>query len=173
MSRTAEEIERKYIIAVPDDGEMRKMPDYGESEITQIYLASPDGETHRIRKRVYPDRVVYTETKKVRIDGMSCEETEREISGEEYLALTERRDESRTPIEKRRVIFRFGDQLFEVDLYPGWKKTCILETELRSRGERPPFPAFLRVIREVTGVKGYSNADMAKAFPKEDKIEEM
>ena len=66
MNKSNLEIERKYIIAMPDIEEMQKMESYCKSEILQIYLPSKNDETHRIRRRIYSDKTVCTETVKVR-----------------------------------------------------------------------------------------------------------
>ena len=43
-----------------------------------------------------------------------------------------------------------------------------METELESRDTEVLMPDFLSIVREVTGNKLYSNASMARSFPKED-----
>ena len=73
------EIERKYIIEIPDFNLLAEASDYTVSEIEQIYLSSPSGITHRIRRRAFADRIEYTETKKVRIDKTSAYEDERKM----------------------------------------------------------------------------------------------
>jgi CYTH domain-containing protein len=65
------EIERKYIIKLPSIDDMKNEAGYTVSRITQIYINSPAGVTHRVRKREYADKTVYTETRKTRIDKMS------------------------------------------------------------------------------------------------------
>ena len=62
----------------------------------------------------------------------------------------------------------YGGQLFEIDVYPAWKNTAIMETELDDREREVEIPTFIEIIREVTGYKAYSNASMSKSFPKED-----
>lgn len=164
------EIERKYIIEMPEARLMESCAGYSKSEILQIYLTSPRGITHRIRKRVTDGKASFYETKKVRIDKCSSEELERELSEAEFFDLSKRRAEDSRPIKKVRHSFLYLGQLFEVDIYSEWSRTCILETELSSRDKWVIFPTFLRVVREVTGVKGYSNAAMSRAFPKEDGV---
>ena len=169
-SKTGIEIERKYIRALPAEDSYEGLCEYSRSEIVQVYLKSPLGITHRVRKRTAGGVSRYYETTKVRIDAISAEEREREISEKEFSALLELSDTSRRPIVKTRHAFIFGSQLFEIDVYPDWKKTCILETELESRDSSVDFPPFIRIIREVSGERAYSNAAMAKSFPKEDEI---
>ena len=162
------EIERKYIIAMPSVDSLSACPDYTKTEIEQIYLSGDARVTHRIRKRCYPDRTVYTETKKIRLDKMSADEREREITGEEYQCLKKDMKPDTRPIKKTRHSFTYGDITAEIDIYPEWERCAIMETELKSREENPALPPFIRILREVTGEWEYSNAGMAHAFPSED-----
>lgn len=161
------EIERKYVIKIPDKNTLRDLPDYTESEIVQIYVKSSSALTHRIRSRETDGKTVYTETKKIRIDKMSAIEDEREISGADFYRLSKEIKEGTTPINKTRYTFTYCGKTFEIDVYPEWNETCIMETELSSREEKVDFPPFIKIVLEVTGNKSYSNASMAKKFPKE------
>ena len=161
------EIERKYIIKMPSLKEMQSMEDYTESKITQIYLESARGVTHRVRSRVYGGQAVYTETKKTRIDEMSVYEDEREISESEFAEKSKNIDKSTRPIFKTRYTFSYKGATFEIDAYPEWKKHAIMETELKKREAVYEIPAFLEIVSEVTGEKEYSNAAMSKRFPPE------
>ena len=161
------EIERKYIILKPDPEILCKYEGYESSDIVQTYLTSDEGMTRRVRKRVYSDRTVYTETVKRRIDKLSSYEDERDISEEEYEALlSEIAKGTHHVIKTRRVIRCFGID-FEIDEYPEWKHTCIMETELASRDVSVTFPDCIKVLLEVTGDKKYSNAAMSRSFPQE------
>ena len=164
---TPVEIERKYVIRMPDISIMRAQTGYTVSEIHQTYLTSHAGVTHRVRMRVFPDKIVYTETKKVRIDAMSAYEDEREISEDEYLELIGCIAPDTHTLTKSRHTFTSYGQTFEVDIYPEWTRTCILETELSSRDETVTMPDFISVVKEVTGDKKYSNASMSREFPVE------
>ena len=170
MNKSNLEIERKYIIAMPDIEEMQEMESYCKSEILQIYLPSKNGETHRIRRRIYSDKTVCTETVKVRVDKMSSNEFEREISEAEFNVLASSFDPNTHPIDKTRHTFIYNTQLFEIDIYPAWKNTAIMETELESREAFVEMPCFIRIVREVTGDKRYSNAGMSRVFPEEDHL---
>ena len=163
------EIERKYIIEMPDFDILSKQENYRRSEIEQIYLDSPKGETHRIRRRVFSNYTEYTETRKIRIDKMSVTEIEGEISEQKYNLLKNDIKIETLPIIKIRHNFTYLGQVFEIDVYPQWKRSAVLETELADRKTVVSFPDFIRIIREVTGIKGYSNAAMSVSFPPEDK----
>lgn len=161
------EIERKYVITMPDLGELVRQDGYSVSKIEQTYLESEPTVTDRVRKRVYADRVTYTETKKVRIDKISSYEDEREIDESEYLSLIKRIKKGTRTLTKTRHTFMFSGKIFEVDIYPEWTRTCIMECELGSRDSLVEIPEFIRVITEVTGEKKYSNASMSEKFPDE------
>ena len=167
MNNIPIEIERKFVISIPEIGNLEKMPDYTRSEITQIYISSPQRITHRVRKRLYSEKTVYTETKKIRIDSLGAYEDEREISSEEYLSLSCNIKAGTNPIKKVRHTFSYEGKTIEIDIYPNWTKTAILEVELVSREDSFKLPDFIKVILEVTGDKRYSNAGMSCCFPSE------
>ena len=167
LSKYGLEIERKYIIAIPDLSIISKEQDYTKSNITQIYLEAPKGDTHRVRRREYKSETEYTETVKHRLSALVATERERTISEEEYYSLAGKMDRSTSPIIKTRHTFSYLGQTFEVDIYPAWKNSCIMETELRDQSEVVAMPPFIKILREVTGEKAYSNASMAKSFPEE------
>ncbi len=161
------EIERKYVIAMPDVDMMRAEDGYTSSDIVQIYLESAPHVTHRVRSRTMNGITKYTETKKVRISGMSAYEDEREIVENEFSELRKTIAPGTSPVIKTRHTFLYHGQLFEVDIYPNWKSTAIMETELPSEDTKTDMPPFIRIIKEVTGIKAYSNASMSRAFPDE------
>ena len=161
------EIERKYVIKKPSLDVIREKDGYTESAIVQIYLSSEEGVTRRVRKRSFPSRVIYTETKKTRIDSVSSYEEEREISEAEFLTLSRNVKEGTRPVIKTRYTFLFCGVTFEIDVYPDWEKTAIMETELENRETCAAMPDFIEIVSEVTGDRRYSNASMAHAFPDE------
>ncbi len=161
------EIERKFIIEMPDPKIFEEIEGYTRSEILQIYLVSEKGETKRIRRRHYPDKTVYFETRKVRLDPMSSTEIEHEITEEEFESLRTEKKAGTSPVNKIRYTFPYLGHIFEIDVYPEWKRSSIMEVELSSRNEKVVFPPFIKIIKEVTGIKDYSNASMSRKFPKE------
>ena len=161
------EIERKYVISLPDIAILKLQSGYTVSEIEQTYLESEPAVTHRVRARRRGDKTVYTETKKVRIDKMSVFEDERELEEEEYRSLLLKKAQDTVTVRKTRHTFIYKGQLFEVDVYPEWTRSAVLETELATRETEVEFPDFITVIAEVTGDKKYSNAAMSRKFPDE------
>ena len=161
------EIERKFIIALPDLKMLSRLEGYDKSEIEQTYLESPPHVTHRVRARRRANSVVFTETKKVRIDKMSAYEDEREIGVSEYRERLENIKDGTRTLYKTRHVFAYADHMIEIDVYPEWRETAVMEIELSSRDEKIELPAYTRVIREVTGMREYSNAAMSERFPDE------
>ena len=98
---------------------------------------------------------------------MSCIEEEKEIPKEEYSRLKGMRDHNRRIVKKNRHTFVYGGQIFEIDIYPFRKNSCVMETELQSESERPALPPFVKVVKEVTGDHRYSNAALAKSIPED------
>ena len=161
------ETERKYIIKMPDISRIESEKGFTSSEIVQIYLSDSEM-THRIRKRVYRcGKEEYTENTKRRISAMSSVESEREISENEFLKLMENIEPHSRPLKKTRITFEFSSKILELDIYPEWKKTCILEVELEGENEKIVLPEFLEIIEDVTGKREYSNHRMSFEFPKE------
>ena len=165
---SAIEIERKYIIKKPSVSLMEQLDGYTASEITQVYLKSERGVTRRVRSRKDAFGTVYIETTKVRIDRISAIEKEREITAEQFSALLLEIREGSEPIKKVRHTFSYSGQLFEIDIYPEWKSTAIMETELESAYKEVIMPSFIEILREVSGLSEYSNSAMSEHFPPED-----
>ena len=162
------ETERKFLIVYPDKDALLRFPDATVSEITQTYLLHPEGLSERVRRRIYADRTAYYHTVKRFLTAMTNEETEREISPEEYERLLERADPARTPVQKTRICIPHDGHVLEIDLYPFWKKQAVLEVELESEDTPLLLPSYITVLREVTGEKIYKNRALALHIPPED-----
>ena len=161
------EIERKYLILFPDVDAMRELPGFSKSNITQIYLNSQTGVTHRVRSRTTDGVTVYTENTKIRIDKISCIETENEISEDRFMTLRENIRVGSHPLTKTRYLFSYMERTIEIDVYPQWKNAAVMEIELPDKNTIPHIPDFIKIIREVTGEAEYSNSNMSHRFPKE------
>lgn len=164
------EIERKYLVKMPNLAGLSSLPSYTESEIEQVYLFAGEGKTHRIRRRTTGGVTVYTETVKERKSALSHYENEREIDRDTYLALYEKRDRDRDVIRKRRLTFVYEGQLFEVDIFPFYEKIAVVETELSGEDEEAVFPPYLDVLCEVTGDGRFSNAALSLSHPEEGSL---
>ena len=85
------EIERKFLVALPEESDLRKHAARCIA-ITQTYLlGTQEGASKRIRRSEEQGTVTYTSTEKTRIDMLQRIEIERELSEEEYRELQKQR----------------------------------------------------------------------------------
>ncbi len=161
------EIERKYVIEMPKEEVLLSFEGVSRSEITQTYLLSERGVSRRVRRRVFSDRHEYTLNEKKRISGMIAEESEREITREDYTALLRERDPARRTVEKCRYAFPYEGHIIEVDIYPFWQRTAILEVELSEESERALLPPVLKVLSDVSENEAYKNRSLSVSIPEE------
>ena len=164
MNINGMEIERKYMISMPDRAFLEAL---GYTEIVQTYLLGEVGSTERVRKRGRDGEYVYTHTIKYKINNMSRREDEREISESEYKELLKRADSERRTIEKRRYCYEYSGALWEIDVFPFWHDKAFMEIELASETQAIDFPPGISIIRELTDDKRYTNAALAKQIPLE------
>lgn len=166
MNHDKFEIERKYLIAYPDPEALRREAE--GTRIVQTYLVpEKPGRTDRVRARGQEGAWVYTHTVKERVSDLKCIEIEREISREDYEALLRRADPACRVIEKTRWVLPWEGQNFEIDLYPFWSDRAILEIELEDEAQPVRLPPLIRVLKEVTHDRRYSNAALAGKIPME------
>jgi len=162
MNTNGMEIERKYMIKMPDAAFLSALDC---TEISQTYLLGEKGSTERVRKRGKLGRYVYTHTIKYKISNMSRREEEHEISLQEYEELLGRADPERNTIEKERYLYEHSGLIWEIDIFPFWKDKAFMEIELESETQSFEFPPNISVIRELTEDKRYTNAALAKHIP--------
>ena len=53
---------------------------------------------------------------------------------------------------------------YEIDVYPFWEETAILEIELEHEKQKYTIPNFIEVIGDVTGNRDYSNSSLVSKF---------
>lgn len=169
---TGLEIERKYIVALPDEALLLAQPGCVKVRVRQVYLKSTEpGVSRRVRRWEENGKVDYRRTEKRRISAVTREETETEITAEEFEA---RRQNEADPlcreIEKVRYRIPYEGQLIEIDAFPFWHKQALLEVELESEEQTILFPPYITVIREVTEDGNYTNRAIAKKIPEEDTL---
>ena len=159
------EIERKFLIAMPDEAFLKSC---SASAITQTYLVCDGNTTERVRDRAYPDHCEYTHTIKYKLNNMRRIEDERQIDEDTYTALLKRADPARRPIRKVRYCFEHDGRLWELDVFPFWKNSAYLEIELTGENEAFTLPPGLRLKREVTDDPRYTNAALSLHIPDEE-----
>lgn len=162
------EIERKYLIKYPDLLRLEDLPNCSRVEMIQTYLRKqPDGTEARVRQRGQNGNYICYRTEKRRISDTTRVEVDRRIDMKEYVSFLAEADPSRRPIRKTRYCLTENNRYYEIDVYPEWSRQAILEIELRNEEEKVILPEWVKVIREVTGDKSYTNYEMAKTMPEE------
>lgn len=164
------EIERKYLIRMPDEAKLRTLPGCEVWDIVQTYLndGGVEGLTQRVRSVCCAGVTRYVYTFKRRVDALTCDEREREVSEAAYQRLLREANSALRPIEKRRFRIPHGGQLMEIDIYRFWDDRATLEIELKCEDEQPQIPDWLDVIRELTGERAYKNRYLAERVPMEE-----
>ena len=136
MNEVPLEIERKYLIRMPDRVLLDRLAarrDY----IRQTYLLPDEaGTTERVRLRGCGEEAEYTHTVKRRITDLTREEREETVSPRAYRTLLDRADPALRVIEKTRWCIPWKGLTLEVDCFPFWSDRAFLEIELP--GRRPP-----------------------------------
>ena len=156
------EIERKYLIWMPDEERLRSLDGCEVWQIRQEYLTDGKG---RIREIRTANGVHYILTEKKRISDVVREEAERELTKEEFDSLKRSVDPAFAPICKTRYRIPVGELLAEVDIFSFWKDRAIVEFELPSEDVHPRIPDWLTLIREVTDDRRYTNKNLAQNVP--------
>jgi CYTH domain-containing protein len=169
MNQNGLEIERKYLIRMPDEGLLSAMPGCETWEVVQTYLMDgPDGSTHRVRSILTRGETHYIHTIKRPLSQLSHEEWEQEVSLEEYESLLKDANPALHPIVKKRYRIPHAGQLLEIDVYDFWQDRATLEIELTSEEEQVSIPDWLHIVRELTGERAYKNRFLAECVPMEE-----
>lgn len=156
---TGIECEIKLLIKIPDKSVLKNFSAY-KADIEQIYLEGEEG-SHRIRKRVMGDTVIYNETIKMRINPAVSKEFDTRIDEYGYNELSKKADKEKHPIIKSRYCFFYKKQYFELDKYDFWDNKCTLELELKDENDEYELPPEIEVIKDVTDDKRYKNSKLA------------
>ncbi|MBQ9298341.1 MAG: AAA family ATPase [Clostridia bacterium] len=157
------EIERKYLIVMPDLNVLSKYVSTTVVNIVQTYLKSEPGKEVRVRQRGINGSYFYYLTEKIEISSVKRIEKERKISQRQYIESLNLADTSLKQIVKKRVCFVYDNQYFELDLFDFSKDKAIVEIELTRESAHINFPSFLNVIKEVTDDLSYRNIALAKS----------
>ncbi len=156
------EIERKFLIEMPDIEYLESLPNCEKVRIVQTYLNSSDDEEVRIRQRGNNGTYTYSKTRKINVDSMKRIEVETRLTQEEYINELLNADPTRGQIIKDRYCLCYKNQYFEIDIYPFWTDKAIAEIELISEDQKIELPDFINVIDEVTDDINFKNSEIAK-----------
>lgn len=168
MNQNGLEIERKYLIRMPDEKRLANIPGCETWDVVQTYLMDgPDGSTHRVRSIITRGETHYIHTVKRPLSQLSHEEWEVEVEKAEYETLLHEANPALNAIIKKRYRIPYEDQLLEIDVYDFWQDRATLEIELTSEEQQVNLPDWLSIVRELTGERAYKNRFLAESVPME------
>jgi len=153
------EIERKYLL--------RDVPDFPDGmqviRIEQGYLRTDENDSHvgRVRRSTFDDgRVVCKHTVK-RGFGLVREETERELTDEQFADFWPHTEGRR--LTKTRHVLTIGEVVWMIDVFDQMD-LVIAEAEVPTVDTPSPAPDWLEplIVREVTEDLAYTNANLAR-----------
>jgi len=167
------ESERKFLVDSPKSWfDLSEIVDnlVDIKRITQTYLTPiKEGQVIRVRKTIEglagKTKTVYHFTQKELVSPGVNKEKEKKISKEKYENLLGKSNKDKVPIEKTRFVFRYYDQVFELDVFKGHLKgAAILEIELNDIEDQVKLPSFLTYLKEVTDDIRYANYNLADHY---------
>ncbi len=159
------EIERKFLVEIPDAQWLASLPDCRRVEIEQCYLPTVVDERLRIRKWVENGQAIYYKTRRRRVNGKRIEVEER-LTQRGYLEMLEEAGPEARPLRKTRYSINYEGQLLKLDFYPFWQDRAMVKVE-QSEGDELRLPPELRQIREVTDDIAYKDYTLAAKMPKD------
>ena len=159
------EVEHKYLIEYPDLAFLESLPYCSKVDIVQTYLISQPGTQIRIRRRGSNGHYICYRSEKRRLSESRRVEVEERLTEDEYQKELKNADPAASPIQKTRYCLTEKNRYYEIDIYPQWSHQAILEIESRQEVD---LPDYIRVIREVTGDKRYSNYSLAHHMIEEE-----
>lgn len=158
------EIEKKFLVKMPDLKLLEKLSNVQKVEILQTYLNSKDGEETRVRQRGDGSSFIFTKTTKRSITGLKRVEVEKQIDATEYVAELLNTDTSLHQIRKTRYCISYNNSYLELDIYPFWDKMAILEVELSDEEETYELPDWIYIIADVTENEKFKNHSLAENY---------
>ena len=161
------EIEKKFLIKKPDLNLLESMPNCEKVDIIQTYLISDENEEKRVRQRGKNGSYIYTLTTKTHISDIKRFEVEERITEREYLTLLNDANTNLHQIRKTRYCIMHNNKYYEIDIYPFAEHTAICEIEMADESEKFELPEFIKIIKEVTNDKHFSNYSFSKQIPDE------
>lgn len=164
------ETERKFLVKFPSSWEDLSLMFenlVSIKRILQYYLIPKNGEqAARIRKTIdglIGNKEIYFDfNQKDRIDSISHKEKEYRLTKSQYEKHLKEIDPNKFPVEKTRFVFKYNDQIFELDAFKGrLNGLAILEIELKNKDSKIELPPFIKIIKEVSRDKKYNNFNLA------------
>jgi CYTH domain-containing protein/predicted ATPase len=154
------EIERKFLVEMPDLALLEKLPGCRRVEIEQAYLPTTNDEKLRIRKWVEDGQAIYYKTRRRRVNGRRLEVEER-LTQRGYMEMMEEAGSALQLLHKTRYSIPYQGQQFQLNVYPFWADRAVVKLELNEENADVQLPPQLKLIREVTGEREYKDYTLA------------
>lgn len=162
------EIERKFLISMPDMDRLNSLADNPLCDVTKVdiiqtYLKSEDLNVEvRVRQRGLNGNYTFTQTTKRDVSNTTRIETERRLTEKEYVTLLMNADTECRQIRKTRYCVVYKSQYFEIDIFPDWETSALMEIELSDENQEVTPPDWVDVLYEVTDSPMFRNKSLAK-----------
>ena len=128
----------------------------------QTYLSQTSPSiVRRIRQQKNGDEYLYFYTEK-HYTGDGTWETERPISGKEYIQYLMEGDISLHAVHKMKYRFNYEGHRFEIDVYPFSDERAIMRAAMPKDKDEIAIPPEVKILREVTNDPAYRNSQLAK-----------
>ena len=154
------EIERKFLVEMPDLAALEELPGFRRVEIEQAYLPTTNDEKLRVRKWVEDGRAIYYKTRRRRLNDRKLEVEER-LTQRAYKETLEEAGDTLQLLHKTRYSIPWEGQVFQLNVYPFWQDQAIVKLELNEEDALVQLPPALNLIREVTGEREYKDYTLA------------
>ena len=154
------EIERKFLVEMPQIAALEKLQGFRRVEIEQAYLPTTNDERLRIRKWVENGQAIYYKTRRRHVNGQRLEVEER-LTQRSYKEMLEEAGEALQLLRKTRYSLQYDGQLFQLDVYPFWQEQAVVKIELNEENGEVRLPPELKLIREVTGEREFKDYALA------------
>ena len=155
------EIERKFLIEMPDLIFLNSLKTCRKIPITQAYLSTSEEGKFRVRKRGEGENAIFIKTVKHKINDLIRIEIESLIPESEFYGYLFDKKSVQGIISKDRYCIAWNSTYYELDVYPFWQDKAILEIELLDENQSYELPDFVKLIREVSFEKEYRNKALA------------
>ena len=157
-----EEVWHKYLIELPDVAKLVERYRAAGIDMMQTYLSQTSPSiVRRIRQQKNGDEYLYFYTEK-HYTGDGQWETERPISGKEYIQYLMEGDISLHAVHKMKYRFNYEGHRFEIDVYPFSDERAIMRAAMPKDKDEIAIPPEVKILREVTNDPAYRNSQLAK-----------
>ena len=157
-----EEHWHKYLIAMPDVETITERYQAAAVDMMQTYLLPTNAQvTRRVRQQKNGDEYLYFYTEK-RTTDTDVWETEKPISGKEYVQYLMEGDTALHAVHKVKYRFVYAGQNVELDVYPFSTEKAVMRVAVKNIAEAPVLPPEISVLAEVTGDPAFKNRQLAK-----------